>query len=118
MFARFLTACLLVSWIGCGKHPASSSPQSAPAADATTPSANPPATASQTDPSLATDEANLADMLKELTQVVRRFGAEQRRVPKSFEELVANGYLSRVPPAPAGKRFAIDKNLQVYLAKQ
>ena len=67
---------------------------------------------------MATDEANLADVLKELTQVVRRFGAEQRRVPKSFEELVAHGYLSRVPPAPAGKRFAIDKNLQVYLAKQ
>ena len=117
MFARFLTACLLVSWIGCGKHP-SAPAQSAPAATATTPSANLPATPTQTDPALATDEANLTEVLKELTQVVRRFGAEQRRVPKSFEELVANGYLTRVPPAPAGKKFAIDKNLQVYLARQ
>jgi hypothetical protein len=52
----------------------------------------------------------------ELTQAVRKFGAEQRRVPKTLEEVAAGGYLSRIPQAPAGKKFAIDKNLQVYLA--
>ena len=50
--------------------------------------------------------------------MVRKYGAEQRRVPKTLEELVASNYLSRVPQAPSGKKFAINKNLQVYLANQ
>ncbi len=63
-------------------------------------------------------EAQIAATLGELTQAVRKYGAEQRSVPKTLEELVAKGYLSRIPPAPAGKGFAIDKNLQVYLVNR
>ena len=62
------------------------------------------------------DETQTAALLNELTQLVRRYGVEQQRAPKTLDELVANGYLASVPPAPAGKRFAIDKKLQVYLA--
>ena len=65
-----------------------------------------------------TDEARISALLSELTQTVRRYAAEQRRVPKTVAELVDNGYLTAVPDAPPGKRFAINKNLQVYLAKQ
>ena len=57
----------------------------------------------------------MATVLNELTQAVRKFGVEQRRVPKSLEEVAARGYLSSVPSAPAGKKFVIDKNLQVRL---
>jgi len=66
----------------------------------------------------APDDAALAAVLGELTQVVRKFSVENRRVPKNLEELVANGYLTRVPQAPAGKKFAISKELQVQLVKK
>ncbi|MBI2949784.1 MAG: hypothetical protein HYY23_19305 [Verrucomicrobia bacterium] len=62
------------------------------------------------------NEAQIAAVLNELTQAVRKYSVEQRRVPKSLEEVVASGYWGRIPQAPSGKRFAIDKNLQVYLA--
>jgi hypothetical protein len=54
-------------------------------------------------------------LLGELTQLVRNYGAEQRQAPHSLDELVTKGYLSSVPPAPKGKRFAINKKLEVYL---
>jgi hypothetical protein len=101
MPGRLLTACLLSLLIGCGKPPAT-----APSAAAS--QTNAPATA-------ATDEAQLAAVLGELTQAVRKFGVEQRRAPKTLEEVAAAGYLSRIPEAPSGKKFAISKELQVYL---
>ena len=97
MFKRVVLIGLLVTWVGCGK-PSSSAPAGKDAA--------------------AAAEAERATALAELTQVVRRFAAEQRRAPKSLEELVTAGYLSQVPEAPAGKRFAISEKLEVYLAKQ
>jgi hypothetical protein len=54
-------------------------------------------------------------LLGELTQLVRNYGAEQRQAPHSLDELVTKGYLSSVPPAPKGKRFAINKKLEVCL---
>ena len=54
--------------------------------------------------------------MNELTQAVRRYAAEQRKVPASLDDLVTEHYLPAIPQAPAGKRFAIDKKLQVYLA--
>jgi hypothetical protein len=59
----------------------------------------------------------LAALLGELTQAVRKYAVEQRRAPKALDELVAAGYLSQLPQPPAGKRFAISKTLQVYLAE-
>lgn len=56
--------------------------------------------------------------LAELTQAVRKFAVEQRAAPTTLDELVAKGYLDRIPPAAKGKRYAINKNLQVYLANQ
>lgn len=52
----------------------------------------------------------------QLTQTVRKYAAEKQRAPKNLQELVAAGYLDNIPAAPPGKTFAIDKNLQVYLA--
>ena len=47
---------------------------------------------------------------------MRKYSVEQRQTPKNLDELVAKGYLSQIPEAPAGKKFAIDKNLQVYVS--
>jgi hypothetical protein len=54
-------------------------------------------------------------LLGELTQAVRKYGVEQRRVPKDLEELSAQGYLRQIPSPPCGKKFVITKNLQVEL---
>jgi len=90
-------ACLLATWVGCGK-PSSSTP-------------------AKPDPAAA-GEAELTTVLTELTQVVRRYAAEQRRAPKTLDELVTAGYLSQLPEAPTGKKFAINPKLEVYLAKR
>lgn len=60
-------------------------------------------------------EADLATILEMLTQAVRRYGVEQQRVPANLEELVDRGYLTRVPAAPRGRRYVIDRQLRVQL---
>jgi len=94
MVARVLMVLLVVLLVGCGK----SAPPSASTG--------------------ATDQAQIDLALNELTQAVRKYAAEQRRVPGALDELVTNGYLAAIPNAPAGKKFAINRNLQVYLANQ
>lgn len=115
MLARTLAVCLWVVAVGCGQAP--SSPPSQPGSNSTatdtaansSPEATPAATA------VPTDATQIAAVLAELTQAVRKYGVEKRRVPKSLDELVAGGYLNQVPQAPAGKRFEIDQKLQVQL---
>ena len=113
----FVVVGLIAPGTGCRKPATASDPSSSaqPAADNTAPTAEPQQATPQPPPAAATDEAQIAAVLNELTQAVRKFGVEQRRVPKSLEEVAARGYLSSVPPAPAGKKFVIDKNLQVRL---
>ena len=57
-------------------------------------------------------------MIEQLTQAVRKYAVEQHRTPTNLEELVASGRLAAIPEAPAGKKYAINKNLQVYLANR
>jgi hypothetical protein len=97
----FFLACFLALVIGCGK-PKTSSPQQ---------------TASPRGAEGVSTADQVATVLTELTQLVRKYSVEQRKAPKSLDELVAKGYLGSVPQAPNGKRFAINKNLQVYLSE-
>ncbi|MBI2927327.1 MAG: hypothetical protein HYY24_16655 [Verrucomicrobia bacterium] len=99
----FLIACLLALLLGCGRQ----KPASPTAAEAT-----------PGGPAAAASEAELAALLSDLTQRVRKFAVEQRRAPKTLKELAAQGYLGSVPVAPAGKRFAINNDLKVYLAER
>jgi hypothetical protein len=98
-----LLAGTLVLGDACGKHRTDIS-TSAPGAEPTPDSA------------AVQDPGQTAALLAELTQAVRKYSAETRRVPKSLDDLVSQGYLTKVPLAPPGKRFAIDKTLHVYLA--
>jgi hypothetical protein len=73
---------------------------------------------SAAEPARISDEAEAQVMLEPLTQAVRKYGMEQRRRPATLEELVAAGYLREIPRAPAGRRFAIGRDLRVYLADE
>ena len=60
-----------------------------------------------------------AAILEQLTQAVRKYGMEKQRVPKSLDELVAAGYLTQLPEAPAGKKFVLDaRTMDVTLSKR
>ena len=97
-----VTSCLLV--IGCSK-----SPDFQPAAASNT-------AAAPAGPAVA--EADLAPVLAELTQAIRKFSFEQKRRPNSLDELVTAGYLGAVPTTADGRRFSIDpKTMQVVVIK-
>ena len=113
-------ACVLACWVGCGKQPAASPSATEPppaqaASSPTTPRPEPAAAAAATAPA---DPTQTTALLGELTQAVRKYSVEQRRVPKDLEELSAQGYLRQVPSAPSGKKFVITKNLQVQLVNR
>lgn len=109
---------------GCGKKPKattadgqdkSSAPEQSPANN-TSPAAG---NATRVVPVAVAEGADASAQLAQLTQVLRRFGVEHRRVPQSLNEVVAAGYLAALPAAPAGKQFAIDgKRMQVVLANK
>ncbi|MEO6182801.1 MAG: hypothetical protein ABIP71_06845, partial [Verrucomicrobiota bacterium] len=63
------------------------------------------------------DDATAA--LGVLTQAVRKFSAERRRVPANLDEVIRAGYIQNVPQPPAGKKFFLDtKRLEVTLANK
>lgn len=105
-----------ITLAACSKTPDASTETDPPPAgsSATTPSSADPGVST---PAVA-DTAAAEALALELTQVARKYAAEKQRAPKSLDEIVAAGYLPSTPVAPAGKKFAIDKNLQVYLADQ
>ncbi len=121
---------LLLVLVGCGKSdsesPAAkpSSPEKASATDAvpalrhTAPEGTPAATAVQAinqDLMSSDPQANL----RVLNQLLDGFTMSNNRVPADLEELVKAKLISRIPPAPAGKRFVIDrKTSRVILADQ
>jgi hypothetical protein len=111
----FLTASLALA--GCGPQPETDalSPPKTPE-QAAAPAATELAPQEPGGGASATQVIDADAMLSELTQAVRRYGMEQRRAPATLEDLVAAGYLRNIPEAPAGKRFAVSKELRVYLA--
>ena len=54
-----------------------------------------------------------------LTQAVRKFSAERRRVPENLDEVIRAGYIQNIPDPPAGKKFVLNpKRLEVTLANK
>jgi len=69
-----------------------------------------------TEPANNAGAGDVSALLGELTQQARKYGMEQRQVPHNLNDLVAKGYLSAMPEAPPGKKFAINSKLEVYLS--
>jgi hypothetical protein len=100
--ALFIAIAFLIA--GCSKQSETAPP----------PAASKSAAPSAADQSPAQDET--AKTVARLTQALRKYSAEHQRVPKSLNDLVAEGYISELPPAPPGKTFTFDDKLQVTLA--
>lgn len=68
------------------------------------------------EPAASVSEPDMAPILAELTQAVRKYSVENRKVPQSLNEVVAAGYIRNLPQAPPGRSFRIDaKNVKVVL---
>lgn len=106
-----LAPCLLGILVLAGCHRATESPasepQQAPAAPAA-PAAGPAAPSAPANDGPTVAEADLGAVLEEMTQALRKFSFERKRLPSSLDELVTAGYLGALPKAPAGRRFAIE----------
>lgn len=93
---------LLASWLGvagCGKD----SDNKGVNAGLATQGGSPEAAKSYSEPDLA-----------HLTRELRRWIVKTKQQPASFEDFAAKAQLT-VPPAPAGKKFAISKEMRVVL---
>jgi hypothetical protein len=99
MLKHIVGAFLLVALVACSKN---SSENSIDSSAPKTQSAEPA-------------EVDRSATLNQLTQALRKFAAEQRRVPKDLNELVTAGYLPELPAAPAGKKYVFDDQLRVML---
>ena len=124
--AAMVAVVLVSSFTGCGKgEPEPTAAPVQPAADpnagqvavtpvATAPgtppppidvSAPPPMTA--TAPAVAAAESDVPskDALEAVTHALQSFSIAHERAPKSLEELISSGYLRKLPPPPAGKKY-------------
>lgn len=113
--------CLLGIVVGCGRQKIASSPTpdaaSAPPDTATAGDSN--AVVAPVIPVVIDNSAAVASQLAQLTEAVRKYSFEHRRLAKTLDEVVAAGYVSALPAAPAGKKFSIDsRGVQVVLVNQ
>lgn len=129
----WLMACLVV---GCHKEnptPPSATPNAAennipgstaeptaaaPAANATPASApaTPPEYVPRPAAPLVVTTSDPSAATAELTQALRKYSMENRRVPKTVEELISAGYVKALPTPPPGKKFVVDpKRVEVKL---
>lgn len=110
---------LALAWLavaGCGKEPVAET-AATPAVAAT------PMTAQETVPAavkpvVVNETGDMTLVLASLTDAVRKYSVEKRRVPADLNEVITAGYLQGVPPAPAGKKFAINSRREVELVNK
>jgi hypothetical protein len=128
-FTKHLALTLALGLIGCGKSddgassakPATAAPaasEALPALRASAPQGTPAAEAVQAiNQSLISSDPQ--ENLRVLNQLLDGYIMSRNTVPADLEELVKAKMLSRIPPAPPGKKFAIDrKTNRVVLADQ
>ena len=109
-------ACLVILGFGCGKE-ASPPPSNEPAAGVN-PSVTQQAIPATVRPVVVSESGDMALVLASLTDAVRKYSVEKRRVPANLDEVISAGYVQGMPPAPAGKKFAINAKREVELVNQ
>lgn len=104
-----------------GEAQPAAAPQSTQPAPATAPAASSSSTDKAEDrlPTAppGSYKTNPVDM--KLTEALQRHVEATGKMPADFNALVTGKYISKLPPPPPGKRFAVDRaNLQVVLLGQ
>jgi len=67
----------------------------------------------------AVEEVPSKDALDAVTKAVQSFFINKERAPKNLEELVASGFLKKLPAPPAGKKYVYDpERANITLANQ
>lgn len=61
--------------------------------------------------------ADLDAVLAQLTREVRKWIVRHQRPPQNFEEFAASATV-QIPPAPAGKKFALSKQMRVVVVNR
>ena len=67
-------------------------------------------------PVAAPANGDMNAVLEQLSLDLRRYVVTTRSVPKTFEEFVAKSH-AQVPPAPAGKKYIIQKQAIVLVKR-
>ena len=114
----FATAALLgiLSGIGCGKSkPSAASPSPEEFAAKAAVTHEPVYTQKTVAVAPVVTPAGEPDM-GELNRCLLRWVMGHRKKPDSFEEFAASANVV-IPPAPAGKKYAIDKSMHIVLVK-
>lgn len=117
-----LILCLTLAAVALGSSSCGRKGEALDASTAEThaPLAEPIPIASDTNsaPRLALPPAeNLDATLAQLTREVRKWIVRHQRPPKSFEEFAASAAV-QIPPAPAGKKFALGKQMRVIVVNR
>ena len=105
---------------GCGKKtptglqtPATPDPQATSAASPSPPVGRAPMSAAS--PAIVVpNDADVNATLGRLSLELRKYVVRTRTVPKNFEEFLAKSQ-AQVPPPPAGKKYAIEKQAVVLV---
>jgi hypothetical protein len=113
MYRFFVFAILLATFAAGCKKEESPPPQPGPAAAAPNQQIA-PATSS---PSVVPPSAPKAPDLNALTLSLHHWIMRNQRHPANFEEFAADADIP-IPPAPSGRKYAIDKSMSVILVKQ
>ena len=83
--------------------------------------ATPPPGSAPTAPGTAAAEQEVPskDALDAVTKAAQSFFVSKERAPKNLEELVASGFLKKLPAPPAGKKYVYDpERANITLADQ
>ena len=65
------------------------------------------------------ESPELAATLTDLTHAVRRYATEKQKIPASLDEVVAAGYIQRLPEPPPGQKLALHpRRLEVVLERK
>jgi hypothetical protein len=116
LWVLVLLAAVLV--VGCKKQePATAVPGASdgPMAPAS-PRGPGPAAEAPTNGTVIADTGDVNATVQQLTQELRDYVLRSRSVPKNFEEFVAKSQV-RFPPAPSGKKYAIEGQAVVLVKR-
>jgi hypothetical protein len=114
-----LMMALALVMAGCGDDPADNTPPPAEAGAAPDVSQYAPRPAPQVQPQQLElpKDANTDAVLAELNYQLKRWIVRNQRVPANFEEFVSSAQI-QVPPPPAGKKYAMGKQVKIELVNR